>query len=98
MPRPDIADAIGDVDQTLSFEDRAADPWLRKEWSPEGVESRRELSPQVPPASEELFDVEIALRMPAAGRVGVSEFVDQRELRPARKHSVDIHFVEHWPR
>ncbi len=43
---------------------------------------------------EQLLDVEIALRMPAAGRVGMGEFVDQGDLRPPRLDRVDVHLVE----
>ena len=43
---------------------------------------------------EQLLDVEVALRMPAAGRVGVGEFVDQHDLRPPRLDRVDVHLVE----
>ena len=39
-------------------------------------------------------DVEVALGMAAAGRVGVGELVDQRDLRPARQDGVDVHLVE----
>ena len=45
-------------------------------------------------AGQQLLDVEIALGMPAAGRVGVGEFVDQRELRAARDQRVEVHFLE----
>ena len=40
---------------------------------------------------DQLLDVEIALGMPAAGRVGVSELVDQYELRAALEDRVEIH-------
>ena len=44
---------------------------------------------------EQFLDVEIALRMAAAGRVGVGEFVDQRKLRTARDQRVEVHLAEH---
>ena len=44
---------------------------------------------------EQLLDVLVALRMAAAGRVGVGELVDQRELRPARQDRVEVHLLEH---
>ena len=43
---------------------------------------------------QQFLDVEIALRMAAAGRVGVGEFVDQRELRTARDQRVEVHLLE----
>ena len=43
---------------------------------------------------QQLFDVEIALRMTAAGRVGVGELVDQHDLRPAGDDGVEVHFLE----
>ena len=45
-------------------------------------------------AIEQLLDVEIALGVAAAGRVGVGELVDQRDLRPARDEGVEVHLVE----
>ena len=45
-------------------------------------------------AAQQLFDVEIALRMAAAGRVGVGELVDEHDLRPARNDGVEVHFLE----
>jgi hypothetical protein len=44
---------------------------------------------------QQFLDVEIALRMAAAGRVGVGEFVDQRELRTARDQRVEVHLAEY---
>ncbi len=43
------------------------------------------------PAAMHLLDVEIALGVPAAGRVGMGEFVDQYELRAALEDRVEIH-------
>ena len=43
---------------------------------------------------EQLLDVQVALGMAAPGRVGVREFVDQHELRPAREDGVEIHLLE----
>src|SRR5258707_337035 len=43
---------------------------------------------------EQFLNVEIALRMPAAGRIGVGEFIDQRDLRMARDDSIEIHLPE----
>ena len=39
-----------------------------------------------------LFDVEIALGMPAAVRVGMGKLVDEHDLRPARNDRIEIHF------
>src|SRR5262249_48979131 len=44
--------------------------------------------------SEELFDIEVALGMAAAGRIGVSELVDQDDLRVADDDGVEIHLIE----
>src|SRR5262249_49285163 len=43
---------------------------------------------------EQLLDVEVALGMTAAGRVGVGELVDKRDLRMAGNHGVEIHLLE----
>ena len=45
--------------------------------------------------AEKLFDIEVALRVPAAGNVGMRKLVDERQLRPARKQRVEIHL---WQR
>ena len=45
-------------------------------------------------AVEQLLDIEIALGVAAAGRVGVGEFVDQRDLRAARDDGVEVHLLE----
>src|SRR5205814_365936 len=43
---------------------------------------------------DQLLDVEIALGMPAAGVVGVSELVDDNQLRTPLEYCVQIHFRE----
>ena len=45
-------------------------------------------------AAHQLFDVEIALRMAAALRVGVRKLVDQHDLRPAGDDGVEVHLLE----
>ena len=45
-------------------------------------------------AVQDLLHVEVALRMAAAGRVGVGEFVDQDDLRPAGEDGVEVHLLE----
>ena len=40
------------------------------------------------------LDIEIALGMTAARRVGVGEFIDQHDLRPARDDRIEIHLLE----
>ena len=45
-------------------------------------------------AREQLLGVEIALGMPAAGGIGVREFVDQRDLRPTRDDRIEVHLLE----
>ena len=47
------------------------------------------------PAREQLLDVEIALRMAPARRVGVGELVDQHQARPAQQDAVEVHLLEH---
>ena len=44
---------------------------------------------------EQLLDIEIALGVAAAGRVGVRQLVDQHELGPAREDCVEVHLLEH---
>ena len=44
---------------------------------------------------QQFLDVEIALGMAAARRVGVGEFVDQGDLRTARDQRVEVHLLEH---
>ena len=46
---------------------------------------------------EQLLDVHVALGMAAARRVGVRQFVDQRELRAARQQRVEIHLRQRAP-
>ena len=46
------------------------------------------------PRDEQFLDVEIALRMAAARRVGVGEFIDQRDLRTARDQRVEVHLLD----
>ena len=43
---------------------------------------------------QQFLDVEIALGMAAARRVGMGEFVDQGDLRPPRDQRVEIHLLE----
>ncbi len=43
---------------------------------------------------EQLLDVEIALGVAAAGRVGVGELVDQHDLRTPRDDGVEVHLLE----
>ena len=43
---------------------------------------------------QQFLDVEIALGVAAAGRVGMGEFVDQRDLRPPRDQRVEVHLLE----
>ena len=40
---------------------------------------------------QQFLDIQIALGMPAARRVGVGELVDQHQLRPARQDGVEVH-------
>ena len=51
-------------------------------------------SVDVDAALEQFLDVEIALGVAAAGRVGVGEFIDQRDLRMARDQPVEVHFLD----
>jgi hypothetical protein len=43
---------------------------------------------------QQLLDIEIALRMAAAGRVGVRQFIDQHERGSAREDRVEVHLLE----
>ena len=45
-------------------------------------------------AIEQLFDVEIALGMTTAGRVGMGKLVDQGDLGPPGNHGVEVHLLE----
>ena len=44
--------------------------------------------------AEQLLDIHVALRMPAAGGIGVGQLVDQNELRTALEDRVEVHFIE----
>ena len=44
--------------------------------------------------THQLFDVEIALRVTAAFDVGVSELIDQHDLRSAGDDGIEVHFLE----
>src|SRR5262249_9167439 len=44
-----------------------------------------------------LFDIEVAFGVPAALNIGVSEFVDQCDLRTPRNDGVQVHFGEQLP-
>src|SRR5262249_29709802 len=44
--------------------------------------------------TEQLLDVEVALGMAAAGRIGVGELIDQDDLRVAGDDGVEIHLLE----
>ena len=44
--------------------------------------------------AQQLLDVEIALGMAAAGRVGMGELVDQHDLRAAGDDGVEVHLLE----
>ena len=46
---------------------------------------------------EQFLHVEPAFRVAAAGRVGVGEFVDQDEVRPAGEDGVEVHLLELMP-
>ena len=45
-------------------------------------------------AAHQLFDIEIAFGVAAAVGIGMGEFVDQDDLRPACNHRVDVHLFE----
>ncbi len=47
--------------------------------------------------THQLFDIEITLWMAASFSIGVSEFVDQHDLRMSRNNGVDIHLAQHLP-
>ena len=46
---------------------------------------------------QDFLDIQVALGMAAAGRVGVGEFVDQDQRRAPGEDGVDIHLVEDAP-
>jgi hypothetical protein len=48
----------------------------------------------VDPGRQQLFDVLPALGVPRARDIGVREFVDERDLRLAREHRVEVHLLE----
>ena len=54
------------------------------------VDGRDDVDPRV----EDLVDVLVALLVSHARRIRVRELVDQRELRRAPDHGVDVHLVE----
>ena len=43
---------------------------------------------------QQLLDIEIAFGMATARRVGMGQFVDQRDLRPPRDQRVEVHLLE----
>ena len=47
--------------------------------------------------SQQFFDVEVAFRIAAAGRVGVGQFVDQGDGRAAGQDGVEVHLLEQDP-
>jgi hypothetical protein len=48
-------------------------------------------------AAQELLDVEVALRVTAARRIGVGELVDQDDLRTPSQDGIEVHFLEPLP-
>src|ERR1700732_852390 len=44
--------------------------------------------------AEQLLDVEKTLGMASSGRVGMSELIDQHELRPAPQDGIEIHLLQ----
>ena len=48
----------------------------------------------VDPLAQQLLDIEVAFRVPAASDIGVSEFVDESELRIAGDKAVQVHLLE----
>ncbi len=46
---------------------------------------------------EQVFDIEVALGMAAAGRVRMGKLVDQDDLRMALEDGVEIHLLKHVP-
>ena len=45
--------------------------------------------------AQDLLDVLVALRVAAAGGVGVGQLVDQGDGRPAGEHGVEVHLLQH---
>jgi hypothetical protein len=48
-------------------------------------------------AVQQFLDVEVALGMAAAGRVGVGKLVDQHDLRRPRDDGIEVHLLEPLP-
>ncbi len=46
---------------------------------------------------DQFLDIHVAFGMPAAGRVGVCQFIDQGQLRTARQQRVEIHLRQRAP-
>src|SRR5258708_9410334 len=44
--------------------------------------------------AQHLFDIEIPLRLAAAGRTGVGELVDQNDLRVAGDDGIEVHLLQ----
>jgi hypothetical protein len=47
--------------------------------------------------AEQLLDIHVPLRVPASRGIGVGEFVDQNELRPAVEDGIEVHLFERMP-
>src|SRR3954453_15417188 len=45
-------------------------------------------------SGEQFLDIKIALRMATAGRIGVGEFIDQRDFWVTRDKRIEVHFLE----
>ena len=56
-----------------------------------------ERRPDIDARVEQFFDILPALRMPAFGRVGVGELVDDDELGPAFQRGVEVEFLDLAP-
>ena len=91
----DDLDLIGAVDDRIRH--RLADPHAG-DLGDDVVEALDMLDIQrgidVDAGVQQLLDIEIALGMAAARRIGMGELVDQSELGPARQDGVDIHLAE----
>ena len=44
--------------------------------------------------AQQLFDIEIALGVPAARGIGMGELIDERQVRAARDERVEVHLLE----
>ena len=44
--------------------------------------------------AQQLFDIEIALGVPAACGIGMGELIDERQVRAARDQRVEVHLLE----